>query len=268
MQQQILNFLHSLILQDYLIIWLSVSFWITFCFIWLEKLHKSYLWVILWLFMFSLANLMLFSLNQNDVWLSSFKEFFINNRNTIALWSIILIPIFAVIIPLNSWIYFRLSDKKGITYIASFFLWFFYVPFLFTIFLSILNNRFLFSIDTTLLTNINNNFIWKSFLTFFTPSKIFIFLKTYDYIFNWIIIFYVFYKMTIWWIIDYLVWKIFLLFKKFAKSATTWYKANSHAWWHDDHHDSHWHDEHHDDHHDSHWHDDSHGHWHDSHWHH
>lgn len=209
MQETLLNFVHSLILQDYIIVWLSLFFWIMFCFIWTEKLHKSILGIILWLFIFSATNLTLFSLNDNDIWLSSFRTFFVNNRNTIAVLTIFLIPIFATIIPLNSSIRFKISDKKWINYFISFVLGFFYIPFLFSIFLSIINNRFLFSIDTILLENINNNFLTKIFLDFFSNSKVFTFLRNYDYIISLVIILYMFYEMTIWWIIKFLIWKIF-----------------------------------------------------------
>jgi hypothetical protein len=56
---------------------------------------------------------MLFSLNSQEVVeLSSFREFLVNHRNTIALLTIFLIPILAILIPLNTAIFFRLRERK------------------------------------------------------------------------------------------------------------------------------------------------------------
>jgi hypothetical protein len=56
---------------------------------------------------------MLFSLNNPEVvGLSSFREFLVNHRNTLALLTIFLIPILAILIPLNTAIFFRLRERK------------------------------------------------------------------------------------------------------------------------------------------------------------
>lgn len=264
MQETIINFFNSLILQDYIIVGTSLAFWIMFLFVGSEKLHKSYLWLILWLFIFSFTNLTLFSLNDNEIWYDSIRQFFVNHREKISILTIFLIPILAILIPLNSSIFFRLSSKKWINYISSFLLWLIYLPFAVTIFLSIIHNRFLFSINQQLLDTLNNNFLVLKFIEFFTPWKAFSFLSNYDYVFNWVIILYIFYKMTIWWIVDYIVLKLIKWLKKLLnKVDTDW--GGGHSWhddnWHSSHWDSHWHDDHW--HSDNHWHDDHwHGHWH------
>lgn len=148
MQEQIVNFFHSLQFVDYLFVWISIFFVVLFFFLWVEKLYKSYLGLIIWLFVFSFINLMLYSINQNDLsWWNAFKDFLVNNRDFFAYYSVFLIIIFAFLIPLNWSLTFRISHTNWVQGISVFLLWVFLFSFFLSIFLSIFNNRFLFALD-------------------------------------------------------------------------------------------------------------------------
>lgn len=245
MQEQIINFFVSISIKDYIIFIISICFFILFIFIWwIDKIYKAYLWIILWLFIFTIINLTLKSLNDNDIWISSFRDFFINHKEWFWFYSILSIPILAILVPLNQSIEFRISKKKALNYITTFLFWILFFYFLLTIFLSIINNRFLFSIDNSVLSQIKENYIIKSIYDYFIQSVIFNYLIKYDYIINTIIIWFIFYKMTIWWIIDSMISKLFRLFVNFFKNKEKWGK-NEHSWNNEhEHWDTHWHNNH------------------------
>lgn len=218
MQEQIIQFLKNISIPDYVIISISISFFIVFIFTWIEKIYKAYLWIILWLLIFTLTNLTLDSINQNDIWFTSFKELLSNHREVIWFYSIFFIPLLAILIPLNKNIEFRVSKNKLLNYLSLFFFWLIYFIFLISIFLSIINNKFLFVMDNSIITQIQESYIIKNMFDYFKPSYIFNFLIKYDYIVNLVIILFIFYKMTIWWIVDYFFEKLFKsLWKMFEK---------------------------------------------------
>jgi hypothetical protein len=244
MLEQIINFFQNIDIQDYIISFISVWFFIVFIFVWIEKIYKAYLWIILWLFIFTMINLTLKSLNDNDIWVNIFRDFFINHREWLWFYSILFIPILAILIPLNHNITFRVSKNKMLNYFFIFLFWIFFFPFLLTIFLSIINNRFLFSIDNSIITQIRESYIIKSLYEYFQPSFIFNLLTKYDYVINLIIILFIFYKMTIGWVVDFIMVKLFKFLVNFFENKT---KSSWNKTWHDEHHDEHWHS-------DSHWH--------------
>lgn len=254
MQEQIINFFINISIQDYIIFFISVGFFVLFIFTWIEKIYKAYLWIILWLFIFTIVNLTLKSLNDNDIWVNGFRDFFVNHREWFWFYSILFIPILAILIPLNHSITFVVSKKKALNYFVTFLFWIFFFSFLLTIFLSIINNRFLFSMDNSIITQVRESYIIKSLYEYFQPSVIFNFLTKYDYAINLIIILFIFYKMTIGWIVDFIMTKLLgFLIIFFESKAKSWWDKHS---WHSDEHDKH-------DKHDEHW--DSH--WNDNHWH-
>jgi len=244
MLEQIINFFQNIDIQDYIIFFMSVWFLIVFIFAWIEKIYKAYLWIILWLFIFTMTNLTLKSLNDNDIWVNIFRDFFVNHREWLWFYSILFIPILAILIPLNHNITFRVSKNKMLNYFVIFLFWIFFFSFLLTIFLSIINNRFLFSIDNSIITQIRESYIIKSLYEYFQPSFIFNFLTKYDYIINLIIILFIFYKITIGWVVDFVMVKLFRFLVNFFenKAKPSWNKT-----WHEEHNEEHWHS-------DSHWH--------------
>lgn len=251
MQETILNFFKNIPLQDYIIIWISIWFFIMFIFTWIEKIYKAYLWIIIGLFVFTMINLTLNSLNDNDIWVNSLRDFFVNNKEWIWFWSILFIPILAILLPLNKNISFRVSKKKALNYIVTFLFWIFFFSFLFTIFLSIINNRFLFSMDNSIITQVRESFIIKSIYDYFSISNIFGFWVKYDYLINLIIILFIFYKMTIGWVVDYIISKLLKFLVNFFEEKSKVSQEEHHD--DDNWHDEHWHSEHHE-HHDKHWH--------------
>lgn len=246
MQETIINFFKNVPIQDYIIIWVSLWFFVMFIFTGIEKIYKAYLWIILWLFIFTTINLTLNSLNDNDIWVNGLRDFFVNNREWIWFWSILFIPILAILIPLNKNISFRVSKKKALNYLVTFLFWVFFFSFLFTIFLSIINNRFLFSMDNSIITQVRESFVIKSIYDYFSVSNIFGFWVKYDYLINLIIILFIFYKMTIGWVVDYIMSKLLKFLVNFfeEKPKASEEEDSKEEHWHIEHHDNHWHGHH------------------------
>lgn len=121
--------------------------------------------------------------------------------------------------------------------------------------------------DNTIVTQVRESYLIKLMYEYFAPSVIFWFLTKYDYIINLVVILFIFYKMTIGGVVDYLMSKLLKVLINFFEEKSWWWDDHDahddgHGWWHDDHwhgwwgHDSHsWHDDH------------GHGWWHDDHWH-
>lgn len=205
--QELLNFFSKISTQDYIILWSCLIFWVIFLFFWIEKIYRLYLGLIIWLCSFFIVNLVLNNLNSSAE-LSWVYEFINNNKQGIWIWSILFIPFFTIILPFNNLISFRINSSKILNYLLWFLFWCLFLVFYLSIFLSIVNNRFLFTIDENLINVIANSELLKNFLEYFSPSKIFSFVNNYDSIINLVVIIFIFYKMTIGGIIDYILGKI------------------------------------------------------------
>lgn len=210
----VIDFLKNIPIPDYVLITISVVFFLVFIFSWIEKIYKAYLWIILWLVVWTFINLSITSLNSNDIWFKTLKNFVFNHKDFLWFYSIFFIPLFAILIPLNEDIEFRVSKNKVLNYLTIISFWLFYFSFLISIFLSIINNKFLFQIDNWIIWEIKESYVLKSIYNYFSPSFIFSFLLKYDYLVNLIIILFIFYKMTIGWVVDYIFNK---LFKRLSK---------------------------------------------------
>ncbi len=226
MQEQIIQFFKDIPIPDYVIILVSLWFFVMFIFTGIEKIYKAYLWVILGLFIFTTVNLTLNSLNSSDVWVNGLRDFFFNHKEGIWFWSVFFIPILGILLPLNKNIWFRVSKNKWLNYLVIFLFWIFFFTFIVSIFLSIINNKFLFTMDNEIITEVSESSFIKFLYGYFSPSHIFNFLLKYDYVINLCVIIFIFYKMTIWWIVDFLFAKLFqALAKMFEK------KAKEEWWW-------------------------------------
>jgi len=215
---KIIEYIKILDFSDQVFLWLSLFFWILFLILWFEKLQKAYLWIILGLFLFSLINFSLFSINTDDIWVNSFKQHLYNNKDFYWVYSIYLIPILALFLVFNDFIELKWNSIKLLNYVFSFILWFLFIWFFITINLSIINNRFLFGFDLELIESLKQLFYIEFLFNFFKDSVIYPFLLKYDYILNIIIILFIFYKITIWWIISYMLSSIWRFIKsKFKK---------------------------------------------------
>jgi len=215
---KIIEYIKILDFSDQVFLWLSLFFWILFLILWFEKLQKAYLWIILGLFLFSLINFSLFSINTDDIWVNSFKQHLYNNKDFYWVYSIYLIPILALFLVFNDFIELKWNSIKLLNYVFSFILWFLFIWFFITINLSIINNRFLFGFDLELIESLKQLFYIEFLFNFFKDSVIYPFLLKYDYILNIIIILFIFYKITIWWIISYMLLSIWRFIKsKFKK---------------------------------------------------
>lgn len=211
--KEITSLFYQISVSDYVLIIISLIILILFFIFWLDKVYKAYLWAILWLFIFSFINLSLFSLNDNDINFFLIRDFLAKNKESI--WCILyfLIPFLAFLLPFNIDLSFKSSDIKIINYFLAIFLWLFLFSFNITILTSILWNKFFFSFDTFLIENLKNNLFISLFLNFFKNSYIFSFLENYDIFINFFIITFIFYKMTIWWMINFLISRIILFLK-------------------------------------------------------
>lgn len=247
MQEQILSFFKNISIQDYIIFFISIWFFVAFIFTWIEKIYKAYLWIILGLFIFTTVNLTLSSLNANDIWVNGLRDFFTKHKEGIGFYSIFFIPLLTILIPLNHNISFRVSKKKELNYFVTFLFWIFFFSFLLTIFLSIINNRFLFSMDNSIVTQVRESYIIKWLFEYFSPSKIFSFLIKYDYIINLSVILFIFYKMTIGWVVDYIMSKLLKFLVNFFEEKSKWdedvHWDKAQDWWHDEHWHGWWHDD-------------------------
>lgn len=211
--QEINNILYQITTPDYVLIIISLFILILFFVFWLDKVYKAYLWTILWLFIFSLINLSLFSLNDNDIWVNFIRDFLLENRESLWYLLYFLIPFFAFLLPLNWILTFRNDNIKILHYFLVIVFWLFLFSFNITILTSILSNKFFFNIDVNVIENLKNNLLISIFLDFYKDSHIFIFLQKYDSFINFFVIFFIFYKMTIWWIVDFIVLRIIQFFK-------------------------------------------------------
>lgn len=219
MQEQIIQFFQNISAADYFIMGISLGFFIVFIFSGIDKIYKAYLGLILGLFLFSIINLTIGAFNPLDGE-ESMRSYFYNHREWIWFYSIFLIPILGILIPFNKNITFRVSSNKILNYLTIFAFWLFLFSFILSIFLSILNNRFLFLLDNSLINELQNSALITSLYAYFQESKIFLFLFRYDSMINLCIIVFIFYKMTIGGIVDFFMAKLFwLLEKMFEKKA-------------------------------------------------
>lgn len=230
MQEQIIQFFKDIPIPDYVIILVSLWFFVMFIFTGIEKIYKAYLWVILWLFIFTTVNLTLNSLNSSDVWVNGLRDFFFNHKEGIWFWSVFFIPLLGILLPLNKNIWFRISKNKWLNYLVIFLFGIFFFTFIVSIFLSIINNKFLFTMDNEIITEVSESSFIKFLYWYFSPSHIFNFLLKYDYVINLCVIIFIFYKMTIGWIVDFLFAKLFQalgkMFEKKAKEEGGWHEAH------------------------------------------
>lgn len=235
-------------MQDYVLFWVSFFFAISFIFFGLEQLYKSYLGIILGLCVFSMINLSLWTLQESDLGVNGVRDFFYNHREFFSIYSILFIPFLAFALPFNESITFRIGKRKSVKYIASFFFWFFYISFFFSIFLSIIHNRFFFSIEPMLIAKIETSFVVQSIVNFFQPSVLFQFLSGKDYIVSFVMTLYIFYKMTIWGIVDAILLFLVNILKKILENQKNT-STNSHEAFEDEDEEnydiSHWHHAHH-----------------------
>ncbi|MBW7955038.1 hypothetical protein H3C61_04470 [Candidatus Gracilibacteria bacterium] len=210
----VIDFLKNIPIPDYVLITISVVFFLVFIFSGIEKIYKAYLGIILGLVVWTFINLSITSLNSNDIGFKTLKNFVFNHKDFLGFYSIFFIPLFAILIPLNEDIEFRVSKNKVLNYLTIISFGLFYFSFLISIFLSIINNKFLFQIDNGIIGEIKESYVLKSIYNYFSPSFIFSFLLKYDYLVNLIIILFIFYKMTIGGVVDYIFNK---LFKRLSK---------------------------------------------------
>lgn len=219
MQETILHFFKNIPIADYVIIFLSLWFFIMFIYAWIEKIYKTYLGIILWLFIFTTINLTLNSLNNNDIWVNGLRDFFLNHKEWIWFWSIFFIPLLWILLPLNKNIWFRISKNRILNHFVTFLFGIFFFSFIVSIFLSIINNKFLFTMDNAIITEVRESSFIKFVYEYFSPSHVFEFLLQYDYVVNLCVIIFIFYKMTIGGIVDFLFSKLFhALGKMFEKT--------------------------------------------------
>lgn len=227
--QDIFSYFFELPNQDYVILAISLIFGLYFLYLWIEKVYRIYLWLVIWLATFFIINLIIDNLNSvnHNYYL---YNFFKNNKDVIWIRSIILIPFFTLILPFNSLINFRINKNKFINYLISFLFWFLFLIFYLSIFASISWNKFLFTLNESLLKDFNNLNMTKSIYSLLEVSFIFSFIKNNDTLINLIIILFLFYKMTIGWIVDFLLNILIRIIKSIIKNIDEKNQNNTKTW--------------------------------------
>lgn len=178
---------------DYFIIVLSLLSGLTFIFLWIEKLHRFYFWIIVWFIFFVLTNLYIKMLWHPEVFniVVPDSSFLILNKGFILSFLAAFIPVFWIILILSEFISFKVSDNKW----ASFLFWMLVPFFLLSIFIYI-------SVNSIVVISFVDDLL--SFLS--DISNIVVFLTEKSYLSLYLLVFLVSFRITFWIIISFLVY--------------------------------------------------------------
>lgn len=202
---------------DYTLLVICFLLWVFYLFLWLDKIIKSYIWIIFWLAIFIFISLFYMNFQEKNYLVNWIGKIIFENEKIIFNILIFLIIFLGIIYQFNSNFNFSEFKKSLTNKIFSFILGFSQIIFLIFILNSLKTNNFLFQFDENILNIIweiwilklishviNNSFILKSI----------IFLQNYFLI---IFIFIIFIKITIWNFLINILNKIFNFFKNTFK---------------------------------------------------
>lgn len=189
---------------DYFIIVLSLLSWLVFIFLWLEKLHKFYFWVIIGFLFFIVANLYIKALQSPECFKMSVppdSSFLLLNKSFILWFLSLFVPIFWISLTVSEFISFKVYDNK----IWSFVFWSLVPYFLLSIF-SYINANSIVLISYVsdifdILSNISN-------ISFYLEKNSYLSLYILVFLVSFRIIFWLFISFTV-----YIIWEI----KKWTK---------------------------------------------------
>ncbi len=200
---------------DYVFLVISLLLWIFCVFLGFEKIIKSYIWVTFWLFLFSFISLSYMSIDKSMPDITWITKMLIENTSWFLTVFLILIPVFWIVFPFNSNFGFKAYKSQWLNAILSFIFWFLLPVFILSIMYSIINNRFMFKLNTDILSIIWEISMIKLIIWWFDTSAILLLLKDNEHILNLIIIIFIFQKITLW----NFIWNLFSNTVKFIKNT-------------------------------------------------
>jgi hypothetical protein len=181
---------------DYFIIVLSLLSGLIFIFLWLEKLHKFYFWVIVWFLFFIVANLYIKALQSPECFKMSVppdSSFLLLNKWFILWFLSLFVPIFWILLTVSEFISFKVYDNK----FGAFIFWILVPYFVLSIF-SYINTS-----SIVLITYINDIFDILSSI-----SNISLHLEKNSYLSLYILVFLVSFRIIFWIFISFVVYII------------------------------------------------------------
>lgn len=196
---------------DYLIIVLSIFFWLTFLLLWLEKLHKFYFWLIMWFFFFVITNLHIKLLTTEsstdttkNIWSSilSNSSFFLTNKSFILSALVIFIFVLWFMLLSSNFISFNVKNNK----LTSMLFWAL-IPF------------FLISMLVYIWTNsvVTISFI-SDFFSFLNDSFFVSYLQEMPYLCLYFIYFLIFFRLFFRILVSFLIYMLKEIKKEWKKS--------------------------------------------------
>lgn len=207
---KIINIVGNFIIQDWILMWIILVFWIISSILKTNNIFKFYYWTLTWLIVFLLFNLWLNNINDNDLYLLNwFRDSLVDLRSIIlflSLSSIIYLPIFFLS---DYSVNFKQPNNKILNSLYAFILGVFYPIFLISILLSIVDNKLIFWIDPIFIESLQNFWLLQWVITYFSFSFTFNLLNEYSYLISFIFLLILFYKLTLSWFIFYLFWNLF-----------------------------------------------------------
>ncbi len=248
--QNIIDFFKNTLIQDYILFFVSIFLVLIFFALGINKLYKAIFWVLIGFFLFLMLNMWFHFLNTNAnlYMLNWLREYLQSHKDFILVLSFFSIPVFPIMMMFNQSVDFHSRSNKYAKYFKIFIGWFFLVPLILRILVSIIENKLLFGIDYTIIEKINSFEFMKKFLDYFASSIIYQNIDRYWYLLLVILLIYVFYELIFSWLFAFIFKMIKKLFIKIAERIKADMNKDSWEWHnHDDNEDEneHWHDEHH-----------------------
>jgi len=179
-----LNF--SLTTQDYGLIIISLSIWILFFFIWLDRAFKIYFWLFLG-FLIAMVLGLQSEVIALKIWMSlnSFEQIILVHKNFIQNYASLFVIFFMLWMLFNNSIFFTTNKNSLFSSIFSFILWFFSLIFFFWA---------LFILEKY---GIKMTWLFAYIAGFLIDSNIFRLIKKYDYLIYYFLFFITFYRIIL-----------------------------------------------------------------------
>lgn len=181
---------------DLIIFWLSLAWAILFGMLWVSKIFKVYIWILIWVLFCLLINL---KLNTIWVWandLNILDKAFQNSKWMLRALSLYIIPIFWLVFLLNNNISFKTHESSLFNMLVSWGLWFFLLTFIFGIY-SIIGNLWILS-----------NWLLRSILDFLSTSSLKDFFANFEYIIFLILFAILFYKFVLYYLLKLILFML------------------------------------------------------------
>lgn len=172
---------------DLIIFWLSVAWAMLFWVLWVSKIFKVYIWILIWVLFCLLINLKLNTIWSASTDLNILDKAFQNSAWMLRSLSLYIIPIFWFVFLLNNNISFKTQESSLFSMLVSGWLWFFLLTFIFGIY-SVIWNLWLMS--NSLLRNILEFLSTSSLKNFFTNFEYAIFLILFSILFYKFVLYY------------------------------------------------------------------------------